>query len=496
MFPIVGSRYIPNFQSLEVFNFTAIIPPMRRRERFDAVTSALAVLADGVAIFSGFMLAVWIRFDSGWLQVPRGIPPRNLYLYAAGVVTLLFLFIFRSLELFERPQYGHFIDKIPRIVRACGLGILLATALAFAIQIDPPFSRLATGIALITVTLFVIIERNILFQLERHWAKHQAAKRNIILLGVGPVAARLQSAFEGEPRRRARISHYVRLNGEETDPALPADRIVDSLAGLPELLASNKVDALVLTQAAALSHDQIVDIILQCERSVTDFFLVPDLYRLLTSQVDMQNIGDVPLIGVGKWPLDYFWNRVLKRTEDIAGSLLGLTVAAPVMALAALFIKASSPGPVFYHQERCGEKGKVFELYKLRTMPVDAEKETGPVWTAPDDPRRTKFGSFLRRYNLDELPQFWNVLKGDMSLVGPRPERPHFVDQFKEDINRYMSRHVSRPGMTGWAQVNGLRGQTDLKKRIEYDLWYLENWSLSLDFKILTRTFLARKNAY
>ena len=192
--------------------------------------------------------------------------------------------------------------------------------------------------------------------------------------------------------------------------------------------------------------------------------------------------------------------RILGNPSDasdvVQEALMRLLVAAPVVLVAALLIKRSTPGPVFYRQERCGEKGRVFRLYKMRTMPVDAESASGPVWTAPDDPRRTPVGAFLRRYNLDELPQFWNVLKGDMSLVGPRPERPHFVEQFKEDINRYMSRHVSKPGITGWAQVNGLRGQTDLRKRIEHDLWYLENWSLSLDFKILARTFSARKNAY
>ena len=460
------------------------------------MTSALAVLADAVAILGGFMLAVWIRFYSGWLAVPRGYPSMVIYFYAAGVATLLFLFIFRSLGLYERPQYGHFIDRIPRLVRACGLGILLATALAFIIQVDPPFSRLATGLALLTVTFFVTLERNILFQLERHWAKYQATKRNIIVLGAGPVAVQLRSALEGEPRRRARVSACVPLPGETPDPALPPGCVRGSLEELPALLEGQDVNAVVLTQASALSHDQVLDIILQCERNVADFFLVPDLYRLLTSQVDVQNIGEVPLLGLGQWPLDYFWNRVLKRTEDLVGALAGLVLSAPIIALAALLIKRSSPGPVFYRQERCGEKGRVFRLYKLRTMPVDAEAESGPVWAAPDDPRRTPVGAFLRRHNLDELPQFWNVLKGDMSLVGPRPERPHFVEQFKDDINRYMSRHVSKPGITGWAQVNGLRGQTDLRKRIEYDLWYLENWSLSLDFKILARTFSARNNAY
>ena len=175
---------------------------------------------------------------------------------------------------------------------------------------------------------------------------------------------------------------------------------------------------------------------------------------------------------------------------------MGLLLSAPVIAAAAVAIKRSSPGPVFYRQERCGENGRSFFLVKLRTMRMDAEAETGPVWTTEDDPRRTRVGAVLRRYNLDELPQFWNVLKGEMSLVGPRPERPHFVDIFKEDVSRYMWRHVAKPGITGWAQVNGLRGNTDIRERITFDLYYLEHWSLAFDFKILARTFFARRNAY
>ena len=469
---------------------------MRTRDSFDAKTSLVAVVADAIAVFAGFLLAVWIRFDSGWLEVTRGHPPRHMYLYAAIVVTILLLFIFRSLGLYQRPQYGHFIDKIPRIVRACGFGVLLAMALAFVIQIDPPFSRLATAIALATVTLFVVLERNVLFACERHWAKYQAAKRRIVLIGAGPLAARLRHKLEGEPRRRCRVAACIALPGESPDPDLPSALVTPSLERLPALLQQEAVDAVVVTRPSALSQEQLVDLMLHCEKNLADFLMVPDLFRLLTSQVDMQNVDEIPLIGVGKWPLDYFWNRLLKRGEDIAGALTGLILSAPVIAIAAAAIKATSPGPVFYKQERCGEKGRVFMLYKLRTMRVDAEAETGPVWTAPDDPRRTKLGSFLRRYNIDELPQFWNVLKGEMSLVGPRPERPHFVEQFKDDINRYMWRHVHKPGVTGWAQVNGYRGQTDLQKRIELDLWYLENWSLALDFKILLRTFFATKNAY
>jgi exopolysaccharide biosynthesis polyprenyl glycosylphosphotransferase len=470
---------------------------MRARDTFDVACSTFAVVADALAVFAGFMLAVWIRFDSGWLPLfHERTPPRMMYVYGAGVATLLFLFIFRTLGLYARPQYGHFIDKIPRIIRACGLGILLALALAFVIRTEQPFSRIATALALLTVSVLVVIERNILFQSERHWAKHQAQKKNVILLGTGSLAARMKQLLEGEPRRRARIAAYVRMNGEDVDPALPAELVRPSLDELPRLLDQGDVDEVILVNPSSLSHERMVDLILQCERAMAGFQMVPDMFRLLTSKVNVQTMEEVPLLGVGKWPLDIFWNRTLKRVEDVLGASVGLLLSVPIIAVAAVLIKRGSPGPVFYRQDRCGEKGRIFTLYKLRTMPVDAEKASGPVWTAPDDPRRTAVGAFLRRYNLDELPQFWNVLKGDMSLVGPRPERPFFVEQFKDDISRYMWRHVSTPGMTGWAQVNGFRGQTDLRKRIELDLYYLENWSLAFDFKILARTLFNRENAY
>ena len=193
----------------------------------------------------------------------------------------------------------------------------------------------------------------------------------------------------------------------------------------------------------------------------------------------------------------HFWPITLMALIlFVIGALAGLLILSPFMLLIALLIKRNSPGPVFFLQERCGEKGRKFKLIKFRTMYVNAEAGTGPVWTVENDPRCTSIGSFLRRFNIDELPQLWNVLRGEMSLVGPRPERPFFVEQFKEDINRYMWRHVSRPGMTGWAQVNGLRGNTDVAERIKYDLYYLENWSLAFDFKILLKTFRSRQNAY
>jgi exopolysaccharide biosynthesis polyprenyl glycosylphosphotransferase len=468
----------------------------RQRDTFDVFCGVAAGAADAVAVFAGFLLAVWIRFDSGWVAVLKGHPPRMMYVYAAGIVTLLYIFLFRTLGLYARPQDGHFTDKIPRIVRACGIGTLLATALAFAIQNDPPFSRLVAGIAFGTVTILVLIERNILFQLERHWARHQAGKRRIVIVGAGPLAVHLKDTLRGEPRHRADVVGFLRVGAEEPAAEIPAGERLGAVEELSRLLAADGIDEVIVANPSAVPPDRLVDIILETERHMARFLMVPDVFRLLTSRVDIHAVGDISLLGVGRWPLDYFWNRLAKRIEDIAGALVGLIAGGPAVLIAALAIRGTSPGAAFFRQRRCGENGRAFDLYKLRTMVENAEAETGPVWTAPDDPRRTRIGAFLRRWNIDELPQFWNVLRGDMSLVGPRPERPEFVEQFREHIGRYMWRHVSKPGITGWAQVNGLRGQTDLRERIRYDLWYLENWSLSLDFKILARTFHARKNAY
>ena len=469
---------------------------MRTRDTFDVMSSTLAVLADAIAIFAGFMLAVYIRFDTGWVPLRHELlPPRELYWYGSGIATLLFLFIFRALGLYVRPQLGGFGDKIPRIVRASGYGIFLAIALAFVIRTDPPFSRIVAGISFFTATLLVLVERWLLFRLEIHVARKRETVNRVIVIGTDAVAARLKQMLEHEPRLRSRVTGFLATGTETPDPAIDQNLIRGPVDDLEKLIDQGEVDQVILADTS-LPHLRMADIILCCERALVSFLMVPDIFGVLTSKVNVQHVGDVPLLGVSKWPLDFFWNRVAKRVEDVIGGVVGLVASAPVIMAAAPLIKLSSRGPIFYRQDRCGERGNVFTIYKLRTMPTDAEQESGPVWATADDPRRTKVGAFLRRHNLDELPQFWNVLRGDMSLVGPRPERPVFVEQFKEDISRYMWRHAHKPGITGWAQVNGLRGNTDLRERIKYDLYYLENWSLALDFKILVKTFFARKNAY
>lgn len=468
---------------------------MNRRDSFDVFTTVLAILADALAIYIGILLAVWIRFFSGWVRLDVELPPMSLYWQGAGIATLLFLFIFGALGLYKRPQLGTFGDKLPRLFRAVMWSTGLALILAFVLQTDPPFSRLATGFSLFTVMGLLSIERYLLFRLEIWWSERRPIINRVTILGTGENAAQLREALESDARLRSVVTAFIALDDQPPAAGVPYAMVRGGLDDLQAHIDAGETNHIVLSQMS-LSHNDMVDIIVKCERSMLAFHLVPDLFRILTSKVDIQDVGGVPLLGMGKWPLDYFGHRLLKRAEDIVGATLGLLLSAPLIVVLSLMIKRSSPGPVFYRQERCGESGRPFIIYKLRTMPVDAEAASGPVWAQADDPRRTRVGAFMRAYNLDELPQFWNVLKGDMSLVGPRPERPHFVERFKEDIGSYMWRHIYKPGMTGWAQVNGLRGNTSLEDRIKHDLFYLENWSLAFDFKILVKTFFTRDNAY
>ena len=470
---------------------------MRGKDTTDVFTSVVAIVCDACAVFGGFVLATWLRFDSGLIAM-RHNPPDPLYpqyLAGAGVASLTFLFVFRSLGLFVRPQTGSFVNKIPRVIKAVGIGVLLTVVIVYSLQNEVDFARLVVGFSFFTISFFVLLERYILFRIEWNMARHSSRTNRVLILGTDSVASHLKHTLRREPMLRTKVIGFLRTDRSEPDPDIRAEAILGNAEELSGFIAGGEVDQIILTNSS-LGQDRILEIVILCEQNLVGFNMVPDLFRLMTTSMDVQSLDDIPLLGISRWPLDLFWNRIAKRTADILGSIVGLILFAFPIAVAAIFIKRDSSGPVFYRQERCGEKGDRFWLYKLRTMSVDAEQTTGPVFTARNDSRRTRTGAFLRRHNLDELPQIWNVLKGDMSLVGPRPERPHFVEQFKTDISRYMWRHVSKPGISGWAQVNGLRGHTSIKERIKYDLYYLENWSLSFDFKILIKTFFAKENAY
>lgn len=470
----------------------------------DSYNSVIAIVVDAACAVAAAFMAVWIRFDSGWFHdgwfAVRFGRPDNLYSkHFPLVVASAFLsyFTLRNLKLYRRPQRGTFMAKIPRLLRGAGL---VTMEILVILAVVKNYYNVSAGAVLSFFPCFaalLLIQRAILFYLEIRGARKAVATNCVIIVGTDATSAHLMHCFKRDPRLRVRVSGVLTTHpGETPVPSILPENILGDVTEFSTILAETPTISQVIVANPDVDRKLLNLIATECERKLIRFNLVPDMFLMMTSSVEVETIDDIPLLGLKSSPLDKFGNRILKRIEDILGSMIGLLVSAPLVFVMILLIKRESPGPVFYSQTRCGYGGKSFTIYKLRSMRLNAEENTGAVFADENDPRRTKIGTWMREHNVDELPQFWNVLRGNMSLVGPRPERPEFVEQFSSDIAHYMRRHVSRPGVTGWAQVHGLRGNTSIEDRLRHDLWYLENWSLALDFKILLRTCFAMRNAY
>ncbi len=468
---------------------------MTQIRRHTAFLTLITLVVDGLILYASMVAAFWISFFSPLTEifpVTKGIPPLAAYQQAYPVILAVFLVVFKSFHLYRRKTYYSSSWHFFTIVKAVTVALFSLMALTFLYREDFTYSRRMLAYSWLFSIILFTVSRRVLDKLETQVWKRNKKFRQIILLGGGEIARRLADNFSSNPRWGAEVAGILRLNGEE-DPAesypIPVLGTVDEFE---EIIRRIPVDEAIITRLD-LPHRRVMEIILTCEKNLVAVRLVPDVFSILTSQVEVVNLDGVPLVGLQTLPLHSAWNRFMKRAFDLVGASLGLILTAPVLLLCAAAVKLTSRGPVFYRQERLGENGKRFKLYKLRTMPVDTEKSSGPVLPCRDDPRATPVGKLLRRFSLDELPQLWNVIRGDMSLVGPRPERPVFVERFKESIPRYMSRHQVKSGLTGWAQVNGLRGDTSIRMRVKYDLYYLENWSLFLDLKIILLTLFSRR---
>lgn len=449
---------------------------------------------DILGILLSFGLAYWVRFSQILIPAHRGVPPLEEYLKALFVVLPTYLWIFRSYGLYEVGRYLRRVEEIFVLLKGVVVGTIVLMAFTFLYR-DFSYSRLFLVFLWVAASVIASLIRYGLIQWTYQMRKKSKGVRRVLIVGHNRNARNLIEWMNQNPHLGYRVEGVLVEDGELVGKHLESAPIVGTIAECNAVIGQTHPEEVIVADPG-LPKDKLAQLLLQCEDGLVSFKVAADLYGIVTNNLNVEYVASVPLLGFRPFPLDDPWNRLLKRTVDIAISTVLMVLAFPIFLLTAVGIKLTDRGPIFFAQERVGQDGRHFKIYKFRTMRDGAEKETGPVWAKQGDERCTGVGRFLRRFNLDELPQFWNVLKGDMSFVGPRPERPHFVDQFRSEIPRYMARHKVKSGITGWAQVNGLRGNTSLQERIKYDLYYMENWSLLFDLEILFMTLFAFRNAY
>ena len=320
-------------------------------------------------------------------------------------------------------------------------------------------------------------------------------RQRIVLIGWTPEAGRLSQAVWQKRTDPCEIIGYVEVSSSHPQCAAPANiPFLGEVDNLPRILEEYDINVAWLSDVN-VDGNRIPALAAQCEKEMVEFKIIPSYFPILVSAIHVETVCGTPILGVDRLPINHLHVRVLKRLVDIGGAIAGLILTAPIIAIFCAIVYAESQGSVFYRQTRMGRKGMPFQILKIRSMRLDAEKGGKPGWTTRDDPRRLRIGSLMRKWNIDELPQFLNVLKGEMSLVGPRPERPELIHNFKHEIKHYNARHSVKPGVTGWAQVSGLRGDTDLSERIRHDIYYMEHWSVLFDIRIIALTFFRHKNA-
>jgi exopolysaccharide biosynthesis polyprenyl glycosylphosphotransferase len=452
-----------------------------------------AVLVDVAMIILSFLAAYFVRFL--WvLPTDRGVPGILAYSHVLFVIVPVFLWFFREARLYEPTRHVRRIEEIFLVIKSVTYAVIVLTAATFFYR-DYTYSRLGLLILWFFACVLISAGRYGVIQWEYVRRRQKKDITEVLIIGAGQNAHELIRWAQNNP-------HYgLEIVGVLTrDPANIGKHLEDvSIVGLTsdwEAWIDKLQPGRVVLLDPDFSRETVTELVVTCEDRMIEFKIGADTHGLIAQNVGVEYISNIPLLGFKPLPLDDLWNRFVKRSFDLVLAAAAGLVFLPFGTGIAALIKITDRGPVFYRQERIGRDGRTFGLLKFRTMKVDAEKETGPVWAKKNDARRTRLGEFLRRTNLDEVPQLWNIIRGDMSLVGPRPERPHFVNQFREVVPRYMARHKIKSGLTGWAQVHGLRGDTSIHDRVKYDLYYMENWSLLLDIEIMVMTLFAFKNAY
>jgi Undecaprenyl-phosphate glucose phosphotransferase len=461
-------------------------------KRYYQVFGSLLIVSDALGLVAAWLFAFYLRFYTQLVPVTKGIPPFSRYVALTVPVVLLWLIVFSYFQMYSSSRITRRTAELGNVLRAHGAALAIFVILSWVVT-EYRFSRVVIGYFGVFAGIYLLLSRLFLRNLLRNLVAKGFRTRQVLIVGTGLSARAVVDRMRRMPELGFNVFGFLSADGlpdsSLKSPVLGRyEDIAGKLSGIDEIIVA-------LPRAEADRQDEILRALGDTVQNVQ---LVPDLYEYIVVGCNVENFDELPVLALNESPIDpmgAFW----KRCFDFVLSLSALIVLSPVYLLIALLVKLTSRGPVFYGQERMGMDGSTFKIWKFRSMQIDAEKETGAVWAKKNDDRRTPIGAFLRSTSLDEIPQFWNVLLGNMSLVGPRPERPEFVYRFRGHVPRYMLRHKVKAGITGWAQINGWRGDTSLEKRIECDLYYIRNWSLFFDVKILLLTAVRgfiHKNAY
>jgi Undecaprenyl-phosphate glucose phosphotransferase len=459
----------------------------------------LVLFIDWIILSCSWMLAYYVRFYIPIIPVYKGIPSFYMYITLLIIMLPLWYIVFQAFGLYRPRRISSKIAEVWDIAMATAIATVILVVLTYFVR-KYEFSRLTFLYFGIICVFLLSIERILFRELLRLIRKRGYNLRYALIVGTGRLGLDVTDRVHKHPELGIKIRGFLSEERAQVGNALEGFQVLDTFENIRSVVMDQKIDMVLITLPLN-AHERLKRILDDIGDEMVSIMVIPDLIEFATLATLRGSTGEfegMPIISLRDTPL-YGWNIVVKRVTDFVLSITILLAVSPLMLVISLLIKATSRGPVFYSQERMGLDGKIFNMWKYRTMAIEAEKETGPVWAAKDDSRRTLIGTFLRKTSIDELPQFFNVLKGDMSIVGPRPEREFFIQQFRDKVPKYMLRHKMKAGITGWAQVNGWRGNTSLEKRIEYDLYYIENWSLRLDLAIMWLTIwrgLVNKHAY
>jgi exopolysaccharide biosynthesis polyprenyl glycosylphosphotransferase len=466
------------------------------------IHTALLVASDALCSAAAFVAGYHLRCAIDFPNPAEGPLALQSYFLMIAIQSLFIIVIFFFYRLYHQPRAHSFFNELYTVFGSVSVGFMMALAITIVsiknTDISFNFSRGMLIYAWISSIILIMASRTVIHWLFRKVRSAGIGRDRVLIVGFGDVARMIMRKIRSRPSKACEIAGFVaqKKNGSPAPAEIEGVPVLGFAEDLPRLIAEHMIDEIIIA-LPDVSHSETLDIIGLCDRGATRIRVFPDTFLFIAGQVSIEDLGGLPLLSLRDVAMRG-WRLAVKRLFDTAASFAGVVLLSPLFLVVAILIKIESRGPVFYSQERMGLDGKPFRILKFRSMRQDAEKE-GPGWTQPGDPRRTRVGAVIRRFNIDEMPQLFNVLAGRMSLVGPRAERPYYVEQFRKSIPGYTNRHREKAGITGWAQVNGLRGDTSIEERTKYDLWYIENWSLLLDFKILVRQFFQlfnSRNAY